>query len=553
MRAPPLDRLEGTRVTPGMIEAYEADGVWSRRTLVDYLRDAATAHPDRAAAVALDTGTGERSSMTYGELDATSDRIAAGLRSLGIGPDSAVSVMLPNRLEFPAVIWGVLKTGATYSGIPSAYGVNDVSFMVHRVTSRVLVVPDRHRHTDYRELGAEVRDSVEPLETVVVVGAAPAGEGWLSYERLAATPASASAALDPRALAHVGFTSGTTGEPKGVMNTHQTLDAVIRGWAGHLGHETFGTPLVQYVPSPVAHHTGFLWGVLLNTFLGGTGVYVDRWQPDRAVDHMRDEGVTFMVGAPTFVQDILNAGFAEPPSSLRTVALAGAPIPRALVPEARERLDCFVCPAWGMTEHGLGCSAGPELDPDRVAETDGTMIGHCRLRTTDTSGRETPRGVEGDLEMTGPGLFLGYYDRPDFSAESFHGEWFLTGDRAVIAADGFVELRGRTKDIVIRGGENIPVVEVETLVHRHPAVHEVAVIGLPDERLGERIAAVVVLAAGHPTLGFEELKLFLLDNGLSKHFLPEHLIVAASLSKTPSGKVKKNELRTMYSAEQDIG
>jgi cyclohexanecarboxylate-CoA ligase len=350
--------------------------------------------------------------------------------------------------------------------------------------------------------------------------------------------------LDPDALVHIGFTSGTTGEPKGVMNTHQTLDAVARGWVGHVGAETFGDPLVNFVPSPVGHHTGFLWGVLLSALLQGTAVYVNRWEPGRAVAQMREVGATFMIGAPTFLLDIMNLEEADRalPQTLSMVAMAGAPVPRTLVPLARERLGCFICPAWGMTEHGLGCSAAPGQPLDMIDGTDGTMIGGCRLRTTE-SRQETPAGVEGDLEMTGPGLFLGYFDRPDFTAADFDGVWFRTGDRAVISADGFVTLRGRSKDIVIRGGENIPVVDVESIVHLHPEIVDVAIVGAPDPRLGERAVAFVVPRTGGSAPTLPELVEFLLDKGLSKHFLPERMESVDDLPKTPSGKVRKVELR----------
>jgi cyclohexanecarboxylate-CoA ligase len=261
-----------------------------------------------------------------------------------------------------------------------------------------------------------------------------------------------------------------------------------------------------------------------------------------------------MVGAPTFLQDIVNVlpDGAAPPSSLRMIGVAGAPVPRTLVPTARERLACFVGPAWGMTEHGLGSATAPG-QPDAVVDgTDGTMIGSCRLRTVGEDGKETPASVEGDLEMKGPGLFLGYYDRPDFTAESFNGEWFMTGDRAVIGADGSVTIKGRTKDIIIRGGENIPVVDIETAIYKHPDVIDVAVIGVADERLGERALALLVLRPGTEAIELDGLASFLIEGGLSKHFLPERLELVDELPKTASGKIKKAELRKLHPSFEPV-
>jgi cyclohexanecarboxylate-CoA ligase len=538
--------VRSTRLDANLVAEYAACGARSDRTLVDHLRAATRAHPNRIAAVALGSD-GSRRALSYAELDELSDRLAGGLAGAGVAAGNTVCVMLPNGLEFSVTIWAILKLGAVFSGIPSSYGVNEAAFMVRRARAKVLVIPDRIGRRDYLELARATRDAAPDLETVAVVGDAPSEPGWTTWAALAASPMLPARPVDPASLAHIGFTSGTTGEPKGVMNTHQTLDRVMEGWIDHVGEKTFGQPMVNFVPSPVGHHTGFLWGVLLTARLAGTAVYVDRWLPAQAAGQMRAEDVTFLIGAPTFLQDLMAARAETTPETLRMIAIAGAPIPRSLVPAARERFACFICPAWGMTEHGLGASASPSDPPDLVDETDGTMIGDCRLRTT-SQGVPAEPGVEGDLEMSGPGLFLGYFDRPDFTAESFDGEWFKTGDRAVITAEGHVILRGRTKDIIIRGGENIPVVDIETMIHRHPAVLDVAVVGVPDARLGERAAAVLVLEDGVDQLSLPDLTTFLLGHGLSKHFLPERVESVDALPKTAGGKIKKNELRTWLEA-----
>ena len=228
--------------------------------------------------------------------------------------------------------------------------------------------------------------------------------------------------------------------------------------------------------------------------------------------------------------------------SLRLITIAGAPIPRGLVSRAREQLGCFICPAWGMTEWGIGIAAAPQLPSERLDATDGVPVPGCDIRVVGPEGKRVDPEVEGDLQMKGPGLFVGYYERPDATGESFTDGWFQTGDRAVAHADGFMSLTGRSKDLIIRGGENIPVVSVESLLYEHPSVVDVAIVGVPDERLGERACAVVVLKEG-ATLDLSAACSFLLGRGLSKHFLPERLEVVASLPKTPSGKIRKVELR----------
>lgn len=548
-----LSRPE-VRLTPEVVEGYRATGAWSGRDLGSYLSDAARRVPDDVAAVSVDGTTGEvRGSLTYLELDTMAERIAGGLARLGVGAGDTVSVMMPNRLEFSALLYGILKLGAVYSGIPINYGQREADFMLRRARAKVFVVPDDYRGTDFVSMARNLQETTDELQHVVVLGTSvPEGSGWLSFEELAgAEPPVERTGVDPFSLAHIGFTSGTTGEPKGVMNTHQTLDAVLRHWVGHIGSEILGGN-VNLVASPVGHHTGFLWGALMGAYLGGTVVYLDRWEPKVAVEAMQRHGVTTMISAPTFLLDIVRVPGVGPVTlpALRMVSIPGAPIPRALVPKAREKLGCFVCPSWGMTEWGIGISGAPGLSRDRVEATDGVPVEGCEVRVTVGPGGDAPPGEIGELEIRGAGLFVGYYDRPDFTASAIVDGWFRTGDQAIMDEDGFVSLLGRSKDIIIRGGQNIPVYDVENLLHRHPAVVEAAVVGLPDERFGERACAVLVLEGGE-TLTLDAVKEFLLSEGLSKPFLPERVEVVEGLPKTMSGKVRKVELRKMFAGSSE--
>lgn len=548
-----LSRPE-VRLTPELVEEYRATGAWRDVALGDYLSEAARRVPDGVAAVSVSGESGERlGSVTYAGLDGLAGGISDGLAGLGIGAGDAVSIMMPNRLEFEALLFGILCLGAVYSGIPINYGPREAAFMLRRARSKVLVVPDAYRGRDFVDMARELQEAAPELDNVVVLGEeAPREPGWLTFDELANSEhPRAQAEVDPASLAHIGFTSGTTGEPKGVMNTHQTLDAVLRRWVEHVGEESLGgDELVNLIPSPVGHHTGFLWGALMSAYLGGVAVYLDRWEPEVAVEVMRREGVTAMISAPTFLQDITRvpgAGSDTLPS-LRTVSIPGAPIPRSLVPRAREQLGCFVCPSWGMTEWGIGLSGRPGMAREHMEATDGVPVEGCEARVMLGSDEVAGPGEVGELQIRGAGLFVGYYDRPDFTEGAIVDGWFQTGDQAIIDEGGFVSLLGRSKDIIIRGGQNIPVHEVENLLHGHPAVVEVAVVGLPDERFGERACAVLVLEEGE-SLGLEDVKEFLLSEGLSRVFLPERVELVEALPKTMSGKVRKVELREMFAQE----
>lgn len=549
-------RPDGARVDEAM-RSYVDRGLWTRRPLGRYLRDAIADVPDRPAVVTRQ-GTHARTTLTYRELGERVDRVRGGLAELGVGRGDVVSVMLPNVTEFAELIWAIAELGAVYSGVPTSYGRRETAFMLRRTRAKVLVVPETFRGRDYVGFARELREEAEHLRTVVVLGDSPAEPGWTSFGELAGVASSVPPAADDEvaadSLVHLGFTSGTTGEPKAVMNTHQTLEAVLAGWVEHVGRPSLGDTPVNLVCSPIGHHTGFLWGVLLSAYVRGTAVCLDRWDPDVAVTVIRDEGVTTMVAAPTFLQDLVRVpgADAEGLPSLRLIAIPGAPIPRALVPAARAQLGCFICSAWGMTEYGIGISAAPGMDPGRVDATDGVAATNCLVRVVDPVTREgMPAGEVGALEISGPGLFLGYLDRPDFTAEAIVDGWFRTGDLATQYDDGCVELQGRTKDIIIRGGENIPVIDVENLLYRHPDVLDAALVGMPDERLGERACAVLAVREG-ATLALDDLTTFLLAEGLSKHFLPERLELVDALPKTMSGKIRKVELREWLAGRRKL-
>lgn len=533
-----------SRLTPELVRQYEDSGAWTSNTLRSLLSSAAAEVPSRIAAIDRTSGAPGSRRLTYAELDERAHRYACGLSALGVRAGDFVAVMLPNQADFAALIFAINELGAVYSGIPVAYGEREVEVILRRTGARVVVAAETFGSSSPLRLVQGLRGALPSLQHVVLAGSS-SDDGVTPLESLLQAPEVDLPEVDARALSHVGFTSGTTGEPKGVMNTHQTLGAVMRNWVAHVGEDSLGDPLVNLVASPVGHHTGFLWGVLLTTYLRGTAVYLDRWVPDQGARVIREERVTTMFSAPTFLQDLLLTDLAhDDKCSLRTVVLAGAPVPRTLPTVAGERFGCYVCPAWGMTELGIGISCAPHL-PAPAQTADGVPVPGTEISVGGADGQEAS-GTIRSLRIRGAGLFLGYLDLPEVTSTEIDGNgWFWTGDTARLTEEGYVLLQGRTKDIVIRGGENIPVTAVESALFQHPDIIEAAVIGVPDARLGERACAVVVPSGdARPTLG--EVCDYLLEQGLSKHFLPERLEIVDELPKTPSGKVRKVELRGQY-------
>ncbi len=538
-----------SRLTAPEIEALEAAGEWRGRSLRSFLSDSVERYPERIAALGYRDGQlDEASVLTYQQLDTLVSSLAGGLRGLGVRAGDVVAVMLPNRVEFGALIFAINEAGAIYTGIPASYGPREVLQILGQSGARVAVVEEAGALGIVREL----RDRLPALETVVVLpiepGAEPAPEaGELLYDSLLASDDGGARADDHASVCHIGYTSGTTGAPKGVMNTAQTLESILRNWVEHVGGPaTIGDPVVNLVASPVGHHTGFCWGVLISALLGGTAVHLDRWQPEVAVRVMTEQQVTTMFCAPTFVQDLVDVAGAEPVAqgSVKMILVAGAPIPRSLADVAGRVLDCVICPAWGMTEYAIAVSWAPRLGA-AAQQTDGAPVAGAEVRVVSSDGEPAAPGEVGDLQMRGAGLFIGYHDQPEENARAFAGGWFSTGDTATVDDDGLVRLVGRSKDIVIRGGENIPVVEVESLLYDHPKVRDLAIIGVPDERLGQRACAVVVPVPDEE-LTLDELCGHLLGQGLSKRFLPERLELVGALPKTASGKIRKLELRERF-------
>ena len=540
-----IDRADSW-LTHATAERYRS--MWREVPLHRSLVASASSTPNALAAVSY-SRSGDRRSLDYQQYDELSRRIAAGLSARGVELESNVAVMLPNCHEFGATIFAIKRLGAIYTGIPVSYRLRELTYITNHVRAQVLIVAGRHGRTSLQELTQRVVEDSPWIHHVVVLepdGELPQDPRWSSFQDFVSMdPASDTAEVDPTAVCHIGFTSGTTGEPKGVMNTHNCLDTVMKGLVDHLTPEALGLPPVALVPSPVGHHTGYLWGVLSTSHLGGAAVFMERWDPDQALDIINAEAVTWFMAAPTFVQDLAAVAErrGERPTSLSLICIAGGPIPRDFIPWAGELLDCFICPAWGMTEWGIGISAAPSMDADVVKRSDGQPVPPCEIRIVNESGQPVIDEL-GELQMRGPGLFVGYHDRPEYTRESFDDDgWFRTGDLARHEPGGAVVLEGRIKDVIIRGGLNLPVRELEDLIFGHADVLQVAVVGMPDDRLGERACAFVVAKEGR-SLTLEDIVTYLGSQGLSTHYMPERLELLAELPRTMSGKIRKVELRT---------
>ncbi len=533
-----------TILTAEQIERYTASGQWAGRVITDFLDEVAAATPDKVAAI------DSRGRLTWAELKRLSDRAALGLLELGVRPGDVVSYQLPNWSEFLVLHYAASRIGAVNNPLIPIYREREVGFMVGLARSKVLVVPQQFRGFDYPAMVGTLRGGWPDLAHVLVVDG-PTTDSQTSWADFIGTPweerrdPAGFAALRPDAndVTLLIFTSGTTGEPKGVMHTHNTLVAADAPLPDRLG---VSEDDVIHMASTFAHLTGFLYGVRLPVQVGGaTAVYQDVWDPARFVDLVEEHRISYTSAATPFLADTLGRpDLADRDlSSLRLFACMGAPIPRAIVREARRTLPGLtVLGGWGQSENALVTLGIPGDPEEKLVERDGYPWPGMEIRVVDPAGAALPAGTEGRLQVRGPFLFVGYAERLELTRESFDGDWFDTGDVAVIDEDGYLSITGRTKDVIIRGGENIPVAYVENVLYEHPDVVGVAVVGVPDPRLQERACACVVLGEG-AELTLDQLKEFLATKGVARQYWPESLQVLPELPSTASGKIQKYRLR----------
>ena len=525
-----------------------AQGLWHDRTINDALDACVAQCPDKLALSAYRVETGTVTRFTYREMAQMADRIAVGLHRLGVRQNDTVACQLPNWWQFTLTYLACSRIGAVMNPLMHIFREHELNFMLQHGEAKLLIVPQVFRGFDHAHMATGLQAHLPHLQQVVVVG----GDGPDSFEALLTTPEwekepDAPAILTahrpgPDDITQVIYTSGTTGEPKGVMHSANTVVANILPYAQRLG---LGAQDVVLMASPMAHQTGFMYGLLMPILLQASAVLQDIWDAKKAIEVIQAEGATFTMASTPFLSDLTKT-VAEAQASiptLRTFLCAGAPIPSALVERARQVLPTKIISAWGMTENGAVTLIQPNDDDERAFNTDGCPLPGVEIKVVDVDGNALPPDQPGRLMLRACSNFGGYLKRAHLNGTDAD-DWFDTGDLARIDARGYLRITGRSKDVIIRGGENIPVVEIESLLYRHPAIALAAIVAYPDERLGERACAVVVPKPGQ-SIDLPGIVEFLKAQKVALQYIPERLVVRDDLPSTPSGKIQKFRLREM--------
>ncbi len=480
---------------------------------------------------------------TRAALHAEALRLGSALRRRGLAPGASVAFQLPNWHEACVLHLAAGLYGWRLVPLLPMYREAEIAFILRQCAVQALFLPAEFRGLDYPALLARALPAEEWPPLVCVVRGAAGGHphyGDLLAEGADPLPPTPPA---PDAVKMVLYTSGSTGRPKGVLHSERSIDALAR-FGGAFWDVSDQD--VALVPSPVAHIGGSLYAFEFPWTLGSTAVLMDSWSPERAVDLMEAERVSFLAGATPFLSGLLQAARARGTAlpALRRFVCGGASVPPSLVEQAAAQFPgCVVARAYGSTEVPIICPGiRTRADAAMGAATDGECAADVLL--LDDHDHPVPEGEVGEIVARAPRMFIGYLDPQDNAGAFTPSGHFRMGDLGRRVGGRFLEITGRKKDIIIRLGENISPLEVENVLVAHPAIRQVAIVGVPDARTGEAALAFVVPQPG-ASLTLEDLRAFLATHGLAKQKWPEQLRVVSELPTNSVGKVQKRELQRM--------
>ncbi|EEZ7630157.1 medium-chain fatty-acid--CoA ligase [Escherichia coli] len=530
--------------------AYRQQGLWGDASLADYWQQTARAMPDKIAVV-----DNHGASYTYSALDHAASCLANWMLAKGIESGDRIAFQLPGWCEFTVIYLACLKIGAVSVPLLPSWREAELVWVLNKCQAKMFFAPTLFKQTRQVDLILPLQNQLPQLQQIVGVDKLAPATSSLSLSQIIAdnTPLTTAITTHGDELAAVLFTSGTEGLPKGVMLTHNNILASERAYCARLN---LTWQDVFMMPAPLGHATGFLHGVTAPFLIGARSVLLDIFTPDACLALLEQQRCTCMLGATPFVYDLLNLLEKQPAdlSALRFFLCGGTTIPKKVARECQQR-GIKLLSVYGSTESSPHAVVNLDDPLSRFMHTDGYAAAGVEIKVVDDARKTLPPGCEGEEASRGPNVFMGYFDEPELTARALDEEgWYYSGDLCRMDEAGYIKITGRKKDIIVRGGENISSREVEDILLQHPKIHDACVVAMPDERLGERSCAYVVLKAPHHSLSLEEVVVFFSRKRVAKYKYPEHIVVIEKLPRTASGKIQKFLLRKdiMRRLTQDV-
>lgn len=530
--------------------AYRQQGLWGDASLADYWQQTARAMPDKIAVV-----DNHGASYTYSALDHAASCLANWMLAKGIESGDRIAFQLPGWCEFTVIYLACLKTCAVSVPLLPSWREAELVWVLNKCQAKMFFAPTLFKQTRPVDLILPLQNQLPQLQQIVGVDKLAPATSSLSLSQIIADNTSLTTAITTHGdeLAAVLFTSGTEGLPKGVMLTHNNILASERAYCARLN---LTWQDVFMMPAPLGHATGFLHGVTAPFLIGARSVLLDIFTPDACLALLEQQRCTCMLGATPFVYDLLNVLEKQPAdlSALRFFLCGGTTIPKKVARECQQR-GIKLLSVYGSTESSPHAVVNLDDPLSRFMHTDGYAAAGVEIKVVDDARKTLPPGCEGEEASRGPNVFMGYFDEPELTARALDEEgWYYSGDLCRMDEAGYIKITGRKKDIIVRGGENISSREVEDILLQHPKIHDACVVAMPDERLGERSCAYVVLKAPHHSLSLEEVVAFFSRKRVAKYKYPEHIVVIEKLPRTTSGKIQKFLLRKdiMRRLTQDV-
>jgi acyl-CoA synthetase len=490
-------------------------------------------------------------SITYASIADEARRLITGLQALGLRQGDVISFQLPNWREAVVLDIAASAMGLINNPIIPIYRDRELRFILKDARTKLVYIPEQIRSLEFPSMFAALKPELPDLEHIVTVRAQNDYDGMLRYENLIANePVSLDQlpVVDPNSIKAILYTSGTTGDPKAVLHSHNTLARVIQN---SVDHWELDASDVMLMPSPVTHITGYGSGMVLPFVTDVKSALMPRWDADAAVKFIQQVNATCSVGATPFLTELIAAAQRHNTGlpSMRYFACGGAAVPPQLIHQCFEVLDnCAAFRVYGSTETPIITGGFVKAGQQKLsAETDGEIYAYD-VKILDDDGVELPLGEDGEIAAKGAGMMLGYANEEQNAASHTSDGYFLTGDIGHITNDNGILITDRKKDIIIRGGENLSAKEIEDVLHDNPLIKEAAVVSMPHKRLGEGVCAYIIQVPGS-TLDIGQIIEFAGKAGLAKQKLPQHIELVDDLPRTASGKVKKDILRKRIKAQ----